>query len=269
MHACAQQAVRQPAPFSTMRASTCRGGGARRPAVPSHVLSVSVRVPPVPSPYAALVLERSLERSASAPSLPQPHLVLSLSSPRGNPNPRGMLCMWEQSARPAATARAVHIYICIHMHMYMHTYAYVYNIYMHISQGYIRRAAWAWFPSMPALASVTACLEHSWLGACCMATLVLGLTGTPGLLLAMAAPRQPPGRIYCSNTVVGHTAVMLSISLPYTHICMCMCMCMCMYTYMHTHIIHMHIGRSGCSSRAKGVPAPREVPVDLSRVTFG
>ena len=31
----------------------------------------------------------------------------------------------------------------------------------------------------------------------------------------------------------------------------------------------MHIGRSGCSSRAKGVPAPREVPVDLSRVTFG
>ena len=96
MHACAQQAVRQPAPFSTMRASTCRGGGARRPSVPSHVLSVSVRVPPVPSPYAALVLERSLERSASAPSLPQPHL--SLSSPRGNPltgSPRGMLCMWK------------------------------------------------------------------------------------------------------------------------------------------------------------------------------
>ena len=39
------------------------------------------------------------------------------------------------------------------------------------------------------------------------------------------------------------------------------------FPYMHTHI---HIGRSGCSPpRPKGVPAPREVHADLSRVTFG
>ena len=42
------------------------------------------------------------------------------------------------------------------------------------------------------------------------------------------------------------------------------------FPYMHTHThIHIHIGRSGCSSRPKGVPAPREVHADLSRVTFG
>ena len=128
MHACAQQAVRQPAPFSTMRASTCRGGGARRPSVPSHVLSVSVHVPPVPSPYAALVLERSLERSASAPSLPQPHL--SLSSPRGNPIARvavvtHVVCSACGSSPPAQQPRQEPY---IYTYAY-NTYIYTYNIY--------------------------------------------------------------------------------------------------------------------------------------------
>ena len=72
----AAQAVRQPVPFSTMRTSTC-WDGARRPPVPSHFLSV-------PTTHAAL------GRSASAPSLPQPHraFLCGHSSPSSTPRQR-------------------------------------------------------------------------------------------------------------------------------------------------------------------------------------
>ena len=67
---------------------------------------------------------------------------------------------------------------------------------MHISQGYIRRAAWAWFPSMPALASVTACLEQM------ARSLLYGLSWDLLGLLAYSWLWPPPGSTQAVYTVV-------------------------------------------------------------------